>query len=128
MRGQLAAEGGQVDAEPAERLGRDAVVGLDEGGEQVLGVEDGALERLGGALGGEDGLLGLLGEAVELHRGSPGSRWRGCHRGSGWSTRSKNAAAASLASSRQVGRQDDPDLREQVAAVVACGGAACPGP
>ena len=38
---------GQVDAEPAERLGGDAVIGLDERGQQVLGVEDGALEPLG---------------------------------------------------------------------------------
>ena len=58
---------GQVDAEPPERLGRDAVVGLDERAEQVLGVEDRALEPLGGLLGGDDGLLGLLGESVELH-------------------------------------------------------------
>ena len=39
-RRELAAERGQVDAEPAERLGRDAVVGLDERGQDVLGVED----------------------------------------------------------------------------------------
>ena len=37
---QLATEPGQVDAEPAQRLGRDAVVGLDERGQDVLGVED----------------------------------------------------------------------------------------
>ena len=73
-RGELAAERGQVDAEPAERLGGDAVVGLDERGEEVLGVEDRALERLGELLGGEDGLLGLLGEAIELHGWSHGSR------------------------------------------------------
>ena len=66
-RGELAAERRQVDAEPAERLGRDAVVGLDERGEDVLGVEDRAVEALGGGLGGDDGLLGLLGESVELH-------------------------------------------------------------
>ena len=66
-RRQLAAEPGQVDAEPAERLGRDAVVGLDERGQDVLGVEDRAVEALGGGLGREDGLLGLLGESVELH-------------------------------------------------------------
>ena len=64
---QLATEPGQVDAEPAQRLGRDAVVGLDERGQDVLGVEDRAVEALGGGLGLEDGLLGLLGEAVELH-------------------------------------------------------------
>ena len=69
--GQLAAERGQVDAEPAERLGGDAVIGLDEGGEQVLGVEDGDSMRLGEPLGGGDGLLGLLGVSIELHRASP---------------------------------------------------------
>ena len=69
-RGQLAAERGQVDAEPAERLGRDAVIRLDERGQDVLGVEDRAVEPLGGGLGGDDRLLGLLGEAVELHRRS----------------------------------------------------------
>ncbi len=66
-RGDLAAERGQVDAEATERLGRDAVVGLDEGAEQVLGVEDRAVQPLRGRLGGDDGLLGLLGEAIELH-------------------------------------------------------------
>ena len=66
-RRELAAEGGQVDAEPAEGLGRDAVVRLDERGQDVLGVEDRAVESLGGRLGGDDGLLGLLGEAFELH-------------------------------------------------------------
>ena len=67
---ELAAEPGQVHAEPAQGLGRDAVVGLDERGQDVLGVEDRAVEALGGGLGGEDGLLGLLGESVELHVGS----------------------------------------------------------
>ena len=66
-RGELAAEPGQVDAEPAQRLGRDAVVGLDERRQQVLRIEDGAVEPLGELLGGDDGLLGLLGESVELH-------------------------------------------------------------
>ena len=66
--GELAAERGQVDAEAAQRLRRDPVVGLDERAEHVLGVEDGALESLRGLLGGDDGLLGLLGETVELHR------------------------------------------------------------
>ena len=69
----LAAERGQVDAEAPERLGRDAVVGLDERAEDVLGIEDGALEPRGGGLGGDDGLLGLLGEAIELHVRSLGS-------------------------------------------------------
>ena len=44
-RRELAAERGQVDAEPAERLGGDAVVGFDERVEDVLGVEDGAVSR-----------------------------------------------------------------------------------
>ena len=61
---------GQVDAEPAKGLGGDAVVRLDERGQDVLGVEDRAVEALGGGLGGDDGLLGLLGESVELHGGS----------------------------------------------------------
>ena len=39
--GELVAERRQVDAEPAERLGGDAVIGLDERREEVLGVEDG---------------------------------------------------------------------------------------
>jgi hypothetical protein len=46
-RRQLTPEGGQVDTEPAKGLGRDAVVGLDECRQDVLGVEDGALESLG---------------------------------------------------------------------------------
>ena len=50
-RGELAAERGQVDAEPAQRLGGDAVVGLDERGEQVLGVEDRAVQPLGESAG-----------------------------------------------------------------------------
>ena len=66
-RRELAAEAGQVDAEAAKRLGRHAVVGLDERGQDVLGVEDRAVEPLSGRLGGDDGLLGLLGESVELH-------------------------------------------------------------
>ena len=68
-RGQFAAEPGQVDAQPAKRLRRDAVVRLEQGGQDVLRVEDRAVEALGGGLGGDDRLLGLLGETVELHRG-----------------------------------------------------------
>ena len=108
-RGQLAAEAGQVDAEPAERLGRDAVVGLDERGQDVLGVEDRAVEPLGGGLGGDDGLLGLLGESFELHVVSLAQR------GSGWSTRSKKVSAAAARLVGQAGRQDDPGLDVQVA-------------
>ena len=66
-RGQLPAEGGHVHAEAPQRLGRDAVVGLDERGEEMLRIEHGALELLGQALGRDDGLLGLLGEAIEIH-------------------------------------------------------------
>ena len=66
-RRDLAAERRQVHAQAPERLGGDPVVRLDEGGEQVLRVEHGALHPLGELLGGDDGLLGLLGEAVELH-------------------------------------------------------------
>ena len=112
--GQLAAEAGQVDAEPAQRLGRDAVVGLDERGQDVLGVEDRAVEPLGGRLGGDDGLLGLLGEAVELHGTC---LLVGCRvdRGSGCSTRSKNGRAAAVRLVGQVGREDDPGLDVQVA-------------
>ena len=57
--GQLVAEGGQVHAEAAERLGRHAVVGLDEGGQDVLRIEDRAVEVLGVLLGGDDRRLGL---------------------------------------------------------------------
>ena len=67
QRRELAAEAGEVDAEAPERLRGDAVVGLHEGGEQVLRVEHGALHPLRELLGGDDGLLGLLGESVELH-------------------------------------------------------------
>ncbi len=72
-RGDLAAERGQVDAKPPERLGRDPVIGLDERAEDVLGIEDRALQPGGGGLGRDDGLLGLLGEAIELHVRSLGS-------------------------------------------------------
>ena len=125
--GQLAAERRQVDAEPAERLGRDAVVRLEERGEEVLGVEDRALEPLGELLGGDDGLLGLLGEAVELHVGSPRSGQALGARGSGWSTRSRNRCAAAFASSsgRSAGRPG-PSRRGRRA--VALEPRACPGP
>jgi hypothetical protein len=66
-RRELAAEPGQVDAEPAQGLGRDPVIGLDQRREDVLGIEDRAVEALGCRLGGDDRLLGLLGEAFELH-------------------------------------------------------------
>jgi len=70
--GELAAERPQVHPEPAERLGRDSLVGLDESGKDVLRVEDRALEPLGERLRSGDRLLGLLGETVEVH-GAVGS-------------------------------------------------------
>ena len=79
---------GQVDAEPAERLGGDAVVGLDERVEQVLGVEDGADSHASSAArwAASDRLLGLLGVAVELHRRFSGIvAGSGSGRGSRWS-------------------------------------------
>ena len=115
-RGELAAEAGQVDAEAAERLGGDAVVRLDERGEEVLGVEDGALQPLGELLGGDDGLLGLLGESIELHVGL--GRFSGCAgqaRGSGWSTRSRKPLGGGLRLVGQVGREDDADADVEVA-------------
>ena len=113
MRGELAAERGEVHAEAPERLGGDPVVGLDERGEQVLGVEHGALHPLGELLGGDDGLLGLLGEAVELHGsglvavGSVGGRgrirwWPGGR--AGRRGRGTRVAASRASSSRAVGR------------------------
>ena len=67
--GQLVAERGQVDAEATERLGRNAVVGLDEGGQDVLRNRgSGCPGSAGVLLGGDDRLLGLLGETVKLHR------------------------------------------------------------
>jgi hypothetical protein len=98
---EFATECGQVDTKPAERLGGDAVVRLDERRQDVLDVEDRAVESLGGRLRGEDGLLGLLGEAFELHGGSRLSD----QRGSGCLARSKKVLAAAVASSgRAVGR------------------------
>ena len=66
-RGQFTPEGGHVRAEAAHRLRGYAVVRLYQGGEQVLGVQYGALEILGQALGVDYRFLGLLGEAVEIH-------------------------------------------------------------
>jgi hypothetical protein len=67
--GDLVAERRQVRAEPPERLRGNAVIGLEQRREHVLGIDDRALEPLGELLGGDDGLLGLFGEAVELHGG-----------------------------------------------------------
>ena len=65
--GQLAAERPRSTPSRRSVSAGIAVVGLDERGEHVLGVEDRAVEVLGEVLGGDDRLLGLLGEAVELH-------------------------------------------------------------
>ena len=94
----------EIHAEATEGLGGDAVVRVDQGGEQVLRVEHGALHPLGELLGGDDGLLGLLGEAVELHRSFSRFQFvdQFVDRGSGWSTRSRNRFAASLAPSLMV--------------------------
>ena len=113
---QLAAERGQVDAEPAQGLGRDAVIRLEQRGQDVLGVEDGAVESLGRRLGGDDGLLGLLGEAVELHLWfSLGSCGGQSLRGSGWSARKRKVLAADRRLVGQVGRQDEAGLDVEVA-------------
>ncbi len=66
-RGELAPECGQVDAHAAQRLGGDALVVLHERGEEMLGVEDRALQALGERLGAGDRLLRLLGETFEVH-------------------------------------------------------------
>ena len=106
---QLATERGQVDAEPAQRLGRDAVVGLDERGQDVLGVEDRAVEPLGGRLGGDDGLLGLLGESIELHVRF--SRVRGqSSRGVGLVGEVEERPGGRPRLVGQVGREDDAGL------------------
>ena len=67
-RGKLAAERAEVHPDPAERLRGNALIVLDEGGEDVLRVEDRALEPLGQRLGTGDRLLRLLGETVQVHR------------------------------------------------------------
>ena len=66
---EFAAEPRQVDSKTSQGLGGDTVVGFDQGRQDVLGVQDRAVEPLGRGLGGEDGLLGLLGEAFKLHVG-----------------------------------------------------------
>ena len=52
----------------AQRLGRHAVVGLHERGEEMLGIEHGALQLLGEPLRVDDRFLGLLRESIEVHR------------------------------------------------------------
>ena len=132
-RGELATERGEVHAQAAQRLGGDPVVGVHERGEQVLRVEHGALHPLGELLGGDDGLLGLLGEAVELHGSCSRVRrvrfWviRWCARGSGWSTRSRNAFAASSRRLVEAGGQHDADLRRTGRRVPPSLIRACPG-
>ena len=114
-RGELAAECRQVDAEAPERLGGHAVIGLEERGQQVLGVEHGALEPLGEGLGGDDGLLGLLGEAIELHGLVLALAAAGQARGSGWSMRSARVSGRGLRLVAEIGREDDADPDEEVA-------------
>ena len=67
QRPELDADARGVRAELAQRHGRDALGVLEQGRQDVLGVEHRALRPRGQLLGGEDGLLGLLGVAVELH-------------------------------------------------------------
>ena len=120
IRARRARIGGQLAAE--RRAGRRRAGGASRRGcrrrarrarQDVLGVEDRAVEALGGGLGGDDGLLGLLGESVELHVGSV--RLRPGSAGSGWSMVSKKRAGGARASSdRSVGRTTA-DLDEQVA-------------
>ena len=55
-----------VGAEPPKRGGGHALGVLEQGRQEVLGVERRALGVGGEALGGEDGLLGLLGVAVSF--------------------------------------------------------------
>ena len=125
--GQLVAERGQVDAEPPERLGGDAVIRLDEGVEQVLGVEDGRLHALGRALGGRDGPLCLFGIAIELHPRFSGSqvevavRWSAPGDRAGRSCRGTRGRPRPPR--RRAGRQDDPGPGVEVAGSVArrCG-------
>ena len=66
-RPQLHGHAGRVGAELAQRHGRDALGVLEQGGQDVLDIEHGAVGARGQLLRGEDGLLGLLGVAVELH-------------------------------------------------------------
>ena len=99
--GEFAAERRQVHAEPTKRLSRDPVIGRDERIEQVLGVQDRAVQSLGGGLGGDDGLLGLLGESVELH--SVVSRFGRISAGMGWSI-SANAPLRRGPRPRRTGR------------------------
>ena len=65
--GHFPAESGHVDTDMAQRLRRNAVVGLHQRGEEMLRIEHGALELLGQPLSRDDGLLCLLGEAIEIH-------------------------------------------------------------
>ena len=100
-RRELAAERGQVDAEAAERLGRDAVVGLDEratGGARRRG--SGCASRSAVAWAAR-----MASWAFWVKRSSciGWSRVRSGQRGSGWSTRSRKRAGG-RASPRRRGR------------------------
>ena len=121
---ELLAERLEIDPDSPERLGGHAVVGLDEGGEEVFGVEDGALQLLGEALGGDDGLLGLFGIAVEFHRDL-----RGSVGGSGvWLVdQFEEGSGRLLGFGVQAGRQHDPDLHQAGCPRPRRGDGACPG-
>ena len=82
--------------------------------QDVLGVEDRAVEPLGGRLGGDDGLLGLLGESVELH---VVRLWivRSVLAGVGLVDEVEERPGGGLRLVGQVGRQDDAGLDVQVA-------------
>jgi hypothetical protein len=66
-RGQLDVDLGRVSAELAQGHGGDAVRVIEQRGEDVFRIEDGAGLVGGQLLGGEDCLLRLLRESVELH-------------------------------------------------------------
>src|ERR1019366_8244986 len=110
--GQLIAEGGQGYAEATEGLRPGPVVGVDEGRQDVLRIEDRALERLGILLGGEDRLLGLLGKSVKLHQSY--SLWGRCPR-IGLIEQVKESDRAGSRLVVESGWQDHADGDEQVA-------------
>ena len=110
--GQLVAECREIDADPAERLGGHAVIGLDERVEDVLHIEHGTVQLLGDALGSDDRLLGLFGIAVKFHRGL---RVQSALRGSGWSTSSRKVRGRLLGLGVQPRRQHDSDFHQGIA-------------
>src|SRR5664279_2075569 len=87
--GQFAPEGGDIRAQAAQRLGRDAVVRLNQGCEEMLRIEHWALQLLGQSLGFHYRFLSLLGEAVEVHGAA-------LMRGFGWAIWRRKSSAAVL--------------------------------